>query len=178
MKSCQRPKTTVTVKEKGGGIECNSLDWWLMVGTVVTVLMATDFSGNDWMPDSPRLGETSFFFLLECFVINLAPDFHDNRPCCWNKASVIHFLREKIFSLCLFSYLHRKHHDIPEQTRNISCDQAIFEKQFSTTCLSQSWRTYLISSYYIGFFFFFFTVREVVATAQGLDAHHWPLAWQ
>lgn len=119
---------------------------------------------------------------LECFVINIAHDFHDNRPCCWNKASVINFPREKKISLCLFSYLHRKHHDISEKTRYISCDQAIFEKQFSTTCLSQSWRTYLISSYYIGFFFFlifsFFTVREVVATAQGLDAHHWPLAWQ
>lgn len=94
---------------------------------------------NAWLNQTGWAGHV-FFQSLACFVINLPPDFHDNRPCCWNKASVINFLREKkipgnhslkrtgacsnefempsqntrrnYISLCLFSYLHRKHHGI------------------------------------------------------------------
>lgn len=119
----------------------SSRDWGLMVGTVFTVLMAADFFGNDSMPGSPNFSHGVLITRMLCD--KLSPDFHDNRPCWWNKASVNHFLQRKTpwkqFSkkitcacsnefemssqnttqntkynyilLCLFSHLHRKHHE-------------------------------------------------------------------
>lgn len=51
--------------------------------TVSNVLMATHFSGKSWMTQPVR------FFDLQCFEINLKPDFHGNRI--RNKACIINF---------------------------------------------------------------------------------------